>query len=39
VSLLGELEADLTGDEVVNLEDFAEFTKHWLETDPAYYNE
>jgi len=33
------LEADLTGDEVVNLEDFAEFAKHWLEFDPAYYNE
>lgn len=32
------LEADLTGDEIVNLEDFAEFAKHWLEFDPAYYN-
>jgi hypothetical protein len=32
------LEADLTGDEVVNLEDSAEFAGHWLETDPAYYN-
>ena len=32
------LEADLTGDEVVNLEDSAEFGKHWLETDPAYHN-
>lgn len=33
-----ELEADLTGDEVVNLEDFAEFYKHWLQIDPAYHN-
>ena len=33
------LEADLTGDEIVNLEDFAEFAGHWLEIDPAYYNE
>ena len=33
------LETDLTGEGVVNLEDFAEFAKHWLETDPAYYNE
>jgi hypothetical protein len=32
------LEADLTGDEVVNLEDSAEFALHWLEIDPAYYN-
>jgi hypothetical protein len=32
------LEADLTGDEVVNLEDFAEFAGHWLDVNPAYYN-
>jgi hypothetical protein len=33
------LEADLTADGVVNLEDSAEFGKHWLEINPAYYNE
>jgi len=33
-----DLEADLTGNGVVNLEDFAEFALHWLEIDPAYYN-
>ncbi len=33
------LEADLTGDEVVNLEDFAEFALYRLDTNPAYYNE
>jgi len=33
------LEADLTADEVVNLEDCAQFAGHWLDINPAYYNE
>jgi hypothetical protein len=33
------LEADLTGDEKVNFEDFAELALHWLDVNPAYYNE
>lgn len=33
------LEADLTGGGMVNLKDFAEFAEHWLDIDPAYYNE
>jgi hypothetical protein len=33
------LESDLTGDEKVNLEDFAEFALRWLDVNPAYYNE
>ncbi|HIJ67714.1 MAG TPA: S8 family serine peptidase [Planctomycetes bacterium] len=38
--LQGEaLEADLTGDEKVDFEDFAEFTLYWLNVNPAYYNE
>jgi len=34
-----ELEADLTGDEKVNFEDFAQFALYWLDVNPAYYNE
>jgi hypothetical protein len=34
-----DLEANLIGADIVNLEDFAEFTLHWFDVDPAYYNE
>ncbi len=34
-----DLEANLIGADIVNLEDFVEFTLHWLDVDPAYYNE
>ncbi|MHC4721436.1 MAG: S8 family serine peptidase [Planctomycetota bacterium] len=34
-----DLEANLIGADIVNLEDFAEFAGHWLDIDPAYYNE
>ncbi|KKL13430.1 hypothetical protein LCGC14_2525810, partial [marine sediment metagenome] len=34
-----DLEADLISDGIINLLDFAEFASHWLETDPAYYQQ
>jgi hypothetical protein len=34
-----DLEANLIGADIVNLEDFAQFTLHWLDMNPAYYNE
>jgi len=34
-----DLEADLIGDGIINLADFAEFANYWLETDPAYYQQ
>ncbi|MHC4721434.1 MAG: hypothetical protein ACYS6I_01870 [Planctomycetota bacterium] len=34
-----DLEANLIGADIVNLEDFVEFALHWLDIDPAYYNE
>jgi hypothetical protein len=33
-----DLEANLIGADIVNLEDFVEFTSHWLDVDLAYYN-
>jgi hypothetical protein len=33
-----DMEANLIGADIVNLEDFVEFVKHWLEIDPAYHN-
>ena len=34
-----DLEANLIGADIVNLEDFAEFAGHWLDVNLAYYNE
>jgi hypothetical protein len=34
-----DLEANFIGADIVNLEDFAQFAGHWLDVDPAYYNE
>lgn len=33
-----DLEANLIGADIVNLEDFAEFALHWLDMNPAYHN-
>jgi hypothetical protein len=34
-----DLETDLTGDSLINMLDFSEFARHWLETDPVYYQQ
>ena len=35
----GESESDLVADGIVNLHDFSEFARRWLDTNPAYWHE
>ncbi len=34
-----DLDADLFADDSIDLKDFSVFTQHWLDIDPAYYNQ